>query len=487
MPRLLHISDLHRSPSDPVGNAELISTLVADHDRQRRELTPIGNYDAAIVSGDIIQGVPLGLTDAHSELRRQYDAAYQFLTELADRFFEGDRAKIVIVPGNHDVDWNAARNSMEVVDNPTLPVRTLLTTPNSPFRWNWASRELYKIRDRALYETRFNRYRDFHRRFYDGVNAPTHSDADGYFDLFELCNDRIIVAAFNSCHENDCYRDEGAIPEQAIARAHLAIRDCGKQYSLKLAVWHHSIEGPPGLSDYMDVSLVRRMIDRGFRLGLHGHQHRAEAATHHINLPERTDMVVISAGSLCAGPRDLPVGMQRQYNVIEISNEFDSCRLHVREVTSANVFVPSIRQFAGASFIDIKWTPELDDMGQIIDMADRNLTGTVLTAEKLAREGDPDGAFSLLRPYYKDLSAYGRQLLIDSAITAARWPDILLVVDPSKSHDELVSFVEAAIRMRKFDLAQSTLEREAITVGLGKAHHQELTARINAKRTIGNG
>lgn len=485
--RLLHISDLHRSASDPVGNAELISTLVSDHDRQRHDATPIGDYDAAVVSGDIIHGVSLDHVNSDAELKGQYEIAYEFLAELASRFFDGDHSRIIVVPGNHDIDWNTARKSMEVVDKPDAPIRKLLTIANSPFRWDWESKQLYAIKDRALYERRFDHYREFRRRFYKSTDAPAYTDPSDYFDLFELCDERIIVAAFNSCHENDCYRDQGAIPEEAIARAHLTIKDRSKPYALKVAVWHHSIEGPPGLSDYMDVGLVRRMIDRGFRLGLHGHQHRAEAANHHINLPEKTDMVVVSAGSLCAGPRELPVGMQRQYNVIEISNKFTSCRIHVREVTSANVFVPSTRQFSGTSFLDASWTPERNEMGQPINHASHEMRALVSKAENLAREGDHHRALALLRPHHLHLTDYGRQLLLNSAAEAGEWADILSVADPRASASELVSFIDAAIRLGKFDLAQSALDENATAVGLETALRRELAARINAKRTINNG
>ncbi len=485
--RLLHISDLHRSSSDPIGNAELISTLVSDHDRHSYDETPIGHYNAAVVSGDIIQGVSLNTSSPDDELQKQYETAHVFLVELAERFFNGDRSRIIIVPGNHDVDWNTARQSMEVVDKPGAQIKKLLNVPNSPFRWDWDNKQLLMIKDRELYERRFQHYRDFHQSFYTSLNAPVHSDPKNYFELFELCEERIIVAAFNSCHENDCFRDQGAIPEEAIARAHLAIKDRGKPYALKMAVWHHSIEGPPNLSDYMDVGLVKRMIDRGFRLGLHGHQHRAEAANHHINLPQKTDMVVVSAGSMCAGPHELPVGIQRQYNVIEISNEFDSCRVHVREVTSTNVFVPSIRQFAGASFIDVSWTPDLDEMEQVIDWHTQELKSVVICAEKLARDGDPDGAVSLLQPHHSQLIGYGRQLLLDSAVTAKRWADILSVADPGTSAFELVTFVEAAIQLGKFDHAQSALDENAALVSLQASQGQELLARINAKRSIYNG
>ena len=84
------------------------------------------------------------------------------------------------------------------------------------------------------------------------------------------------------------------------------MKDSGKVFDLHMAVWHHSIEGPPYRTDYMDVDIVRGMIGRGFRLGLHGHQHKTQVSPHEVCLPDREKMVVVSAGSLCAGTGDLP-------------------------------------------------------------------------------------------------------------------------------------------------------------------------------------
>ena len=100
---ILHISDLHRSPTDPIENSTLLGSLLSDLDRYKLEAKSIPAPDAAIVSGDIIKGVNLKFAGYADELTRQYDVAYNFLATLADRMFEGDRSKVVIVPGNHDV------------------------------------------------------------------------------------------------------------------------------------------------------------------------------------------------------------------------------------------------------------------------------------------------------------------------------------------------------------------------------------------------
>jgi hypothetical protein len=66
----------------------------------------------------------------------------------------------------------------------------------------------------------------------------------------------------------------------------------------------------------MSVDFVKEMIDRDFRLDLHGHQHKSQVTPEDIQTPDEAIMTVVSAGSLCAGPKDLPVGTHRQYNVI---------------------------------------------------------------------------------------------------------------------------------------------------------------------------
>lgn len=61
MVSILHISDLHRSPDDPISNDVLISSLVADRDHYVAEDPPVPAPEAIIVSGDLIQGASLDI------------------------------------------------------------------------------------------------------------------------------------------------------------------------------------------------------------------------------------------------------------------------------------------------------------------------------------------------------------------------------------------------------------------------------------------
>ena len=138
---ILHISDLHRSSKDPITNAELISALVGDRERYVKEDPKIPIPEAIVVSGDIIQGVPLDTKDFEKSLTEQYAVAEEFLDEIVKRFLGGDRSRIIIIPGNHDIDWNTAFKAMEKIEPKDIPKNfaAQLLSDSSNFRWDWKS------------------------------------------------------------------------------------------------------------------------------------------------------------------------------------------------------------------------------------------------------------------------------------------------------------------------------------------------------------
>ncbi|MYG40473.1 MAG: hypothetical protein F4201_06640 [Nitrospira sp. SB0677_bin_15] len=387
---ILHISDLHRSPGAPISNGELISALVKDRDRYIHEDPSIAVPEAIVVSGDIIQGIPLNTDNFATELNEQYEVAEEFLDELVGRFLEGDRSRLIMVPGNHDVDWNTARSALESIEVKDIPtdLRAKLYAKDAIFRWAWKTRTLYRIADPKLYEKRMNAFWTFFDRFYEGVSGLLAGQNPSDVRLFSLCNDRIGVAAYSSRHGNDCFAFHGMIRRESVARSYLDQNDSGKMYDLRMAVWHHSIEGSPYRTDYMDVDVVRGMIGRGFRLGLHGHQHRAQVTPQKICLPDRETMAVVSAGSLCAGVEELPMGTPCQYNVLEIAEDFCRVRVHVRAMIVANLFSRGqFTELGGASFAELSWTPPRNAVGAVINTQARRRRELIDEAEVAARGG----------------------------------------------------------------------------------------------------
>ena len=95
----------------------MVAALLHDRDRYVGEEPAVTAPDAIIISGDIIQGVRLGDPDAESKISTQYQEAEDLVRQLAEAFVGGQMDKIVIVPGNHDVDWNGCLGSMAIVNH----------------------------------------------------------------------------------------------------------------------------------------------------------------------------------------------------------------------------------------------------------------------------------------------------------------------------------------------------------------------------------
>jgi hypothetical protein len=479
---ILHVSDLHRSPGEPIDNDELISTLVADRDRYRTEEPAVPAPEAVVVSGDLIQGARLDAADPDAEIREQYEVAVDFLTRLADRFAGGDRSRVVVVPGNHDVAWAIARGAMEPIAATAVPadLGPAAFGPLSELRWNWKERGLYRIVNRSLYEQRFRYYTAAVDSFYGDSVPPC--DPGAYYRLFELFDRRVGVAAFNSCDGNDCFAFHGHIPQAAVARAHMELHDSRAGYDLLMAVWHHSIEGAPYASDYMDVEVVHALIGKGFRLALHGHQHRAEANTRYVHLPDQVPMAVVSAGSLCAGRRQLPTGTGRQYNVIEFDDDFARGRVHVREMVVATVFAPAIRpQFGGRSYVDL-------DLGRDPDEAvGARLVregAVVADAERAIADGRYDDAAMLLAALRPPSGSFPRALLTRVINDGRLWESASGMIGEPANADELAVLVRAHAETGKHADALALLA-DAERVGMSKPASDTLRSWVNTKKELG--
>jgi 3',5'-cyclic AMP phosphodiesterase CpdA len=162
---ILHISDLHRDPSDELDNSWLLQSLEQDVERYSRQDPQITRPALCIVSGDLVYGVKPNATDPSAELDRQFSQAEEFLAGLADRFFDGDRERIIILPGNHEISYVEVMGSVQRIDLPVDPHRRAalvaeLFAPGSRLRWAWDELCFYRITDEGRYRPRL---RDFAR------------------------------------------------------------------------------------------------------------------------------------------------------------------------------------------------------------------------------------------------------------------------------------------------------------------------------------
>ncbi len=478
---ILHITDLHRSKSEPLSNAELLSALISDRDNYVREEPPVRPPDAIVVSGDIIQGVGLGADGFQAELAAQYEVAHDFLAALADRFLDGDRSRLVIVPGNHDIDWNTAFAAMEEVTGDAIPkdLPGALYEPGSAYRWDWKTRRLYKIKNPDLYRQRLAAFWTFFERFYAGASGMLRVEPWSNANLFSLDDGRIGLAAFNSCEGNDCFAFHGAISRELIARAHMDLKDIGP-WRLRIAVWHHDVEGPPHRTDYMDADIVRGMIGRGFRLGLYGHQHRTQITPQRARLLEEDTMVIASAGSLCAGHKELPTGALRGYSIVEVRDDYAGARVHVREMNVANLFSrATLRDFAGRSYVDLDWTMPVDAAGRAEDPVATERRRLLDAAEQALRANhDPAGAVSLLEQLDLAEDSYGRRLFVEAARATGDPEQLIRAVGRPDTIEELIWLVDALIKTGAARAAQDALEDHGNRLHLPEPLRADLELKV---------
>src|SRR5205085_4295758 len=120
---------------------------------------PILKPSVCIVSGDLVYGAKAGSPNFATELTRQYNQAIEILVGIADRLFEGDRSRIILVPGNHDVSYNHVLNASQEIAIPSSGAErdalvTELFKHRSKLRWSWSSLSFRRITDEAMYAGR---------------------------------------------------------------------------------------------------------------------------------------------------------------------------------------------------------------------------------------------------------------------------------------------------------------------------------------------
>ena len=363
---ILHLSDLHRDLTDEIPNAWLTDSIERDLENLSNEEPSVVHPSLCVVSGDLVYGVHPDAPEADDELRRQNRQALEFLTELTDRFFEGDRDRVVIIPGNHDVAFSKVKGSSASVPMPESSaakaalVRELFSA-NTRLRWSWSDLSFHRIVDEDVYQRRLSHFCEVYEQFY--VGRRTYSmEAESQYDLFDFPEQKLSILALSSCHNNDPWRRAGQINSTALANACREIRSSSRAGWLLGATWHHNLVGGPSYDDYLDPEFLQLLIDSGVSLGFHGHQHRSEHFDERYRLgPKARKMAIVSAATLCAGPGNLSPGAPRGYNIIEIDNEAWVARLHQRQMVNLQFSMPAWGPGhfidSNASYVDFELSP----------------------------------------------------------------------------------------------------------------------------------
>lgn len=444
MHTILHISDLHRDSGSRISTTALLGSLIRDRERYTRE--GLNSPDLAIVSGDIVYGTRRSHPDAEQELARQYDEALTFLAELADTFFDGQRERIVVVPGNHDVSLSHVQRATTPVDMPRVPEQRALLAQQflqdgTNLRWDWNELSMLRVTDQGLYAQRFEPFARFFESFYLGKRAFSLDPASQY-SIHDFPDLGIVVAGFSSCYDTDPFNRTARIFPDCVAKAIQQTADFVRRGRLPIAVWHHSIQGGPKEADYLDQDVLQSLMDGEFALGMHGHQHRPQVLEHRFTADRTRNMVVVSAGTLCGGPHSLPTGRRRAYNLLVVDPASRNATIHVREMGnqdfSSPVWGPAyIADFSGPSLAFPLSPPSRSDSA-FQDAAE---------AARLVTGGHYREAYALVQGHMQN--AYARRVAVEALGTLGEWQEVRKAFSPPQSADEFIILADALDELRE--------------------------------------
>ncbi|RKH55177.1 protein kinase domain-containing protein [Corallococcus llansteffanensis] len=312
--RILHLSDLHVGPNDDP--TSLLQPLVADL-RDKNEWLGVERLDYLVISGDI--------TNRASP--EEFEKAYAFVSGLIDEFgLTAERC--IIVPGNHDLDWNTPAYRY-------LPKREVYTGKLAPGTFVEAGPG-FIVRDDAKYPERF---KNFSEHFYHRLTLkPYPLDPEEQCIPSLFCDDGLLFLAMNSAWEIDeHFQERSSISEKALARGlATANRELARAQAegrlakdapvLRLAVWHHPITGNEKIQA---DAFMGRLRQAGVRLCLHGHVHEERAEFLNYLDPQR-GLHVIGGGSFGAPTHARPESVPRLYNLLELRRDLQHVQVHTR-------------------------------------------------------------------------------------------------------------------------------------------------------------
>ena len=330
---IIQISDLHKD-SDFNYN-QLIDSLKSDI----ANYTNLGIYPVKyiVVCGDLIQGTRnTDIAKGNQDIQRQYEEVSVFLHNLVSVFLNGDISRLIIVPGNHDVNRAVSSNSMKRIDaSEQEKVQKSYWErygKKQIYRFDWKTLSFMQIVDEKFYTSRFDSFVTFFNRFYSSIGRTFPVSPEEDASLIAFPNDKIAFACFNSCCQLDHLNAMGTINENAFHCIYGDLSSCYSNGYLIFGVWHHHIYGVPHRCDFMDMKITKSMACNHILVGLFGHQHRSEVVEELNDLAEdieRDKMHLISSGTLFGSRKEMLPGVKRQYNLINVEIENGSANLEV--------------------------------------------------------------------------------------------------------------------------------------------------------------
>lgn len=305
---LLHLSDLQFGPhhrfEGPGSPGSLLSRLRDDLDRLRKEeaLRP----DLVLLTGDLTE---YGLKSEFDQLL-SFAHGLTEVTELPPR-------RIVIVPGNHDINWKLSEAYFAERAGNEAPA----VLPYWP-----------KLRP----------YADFFARFYEGQPGISFTESEPY-TLFDYPELHVVVAGLNSTiaeshRKEDHHGFHGEPQLRSFAEKLRPYRESGV---LRIAAVHHD---PLHLGENelarQDLKDLKGMLAPYLNMVVHGHIHEEQLGWLDSDIP------VLAIGSAGVKVPERPPEISNQYQIIQASAD--------RLAYGTRAYVPDQKRWIGCLRSDPK-------------------------------------------------------------------------------------------------------------------------------------
>lgn len=435
MARILHLSDLHLRTEAQADTA--LGQLCSD---LKGELA-IESLDSVIISGDC------------SELAQppEYDAITHFLTKLCNQM-RVSKEHLLVVPGNHDVDWQASKASYTIVRTSDAPSESVSQYQDP------GNRDYVEIAtDADLYQRRFANYAAFH---YKATGRRYSLNYSKQFEIVVSADNSVIMVGLNSAwnvdhfHRNRSSIEAGAL-NRALEAAKEKARELGPHASI-VAVWHHPSTGDGALKDN---SFFQRMVVDGVITVLHGHIHKADTEQFNYEWTARGRKLYILGAGTFDSP-DVHRGYPWQYNLLSITDSLLELRSRGKSERNG-AWHPDARFLAGGG------KPPTDKLRIELMPPPAPISGQIRSSDELpSARTQPLQTVSALKSYLKErqYDAMGYRIAVEAMIFEPNGKVLLQVRGPD-CRDEIGKLECLGGQVSGEDMIEVTIRRIRELVG----------------------
>jgi len=279
---VLHLSDLH------LQNAAESNTYLTHLKLDLRRELNVKKLNFIVISGDI----------ANEARKSEYDNSVKFIQDLAD-FSEINLDHIIVVPGNHDVDWTISRSAYELNEDNLENIR------EGKHIVKGSRNE--KI-DETIYKKRFD---SFSSNFFEKIQGePYPLEYSEQYHIREFPDERIVFLCLNSNWLLGHKYHKPSIEQSALNNAIDVFIENQYEGFLKIAVLHHPLLG----NNSINKEFLQLLAVCGFKICMHGHVH--ESNNDLMRYDVKRSINVIGAGTFGAPYQQHVPGIPFQYNLI---------------------------------------------------------------------------------------------------------------------------------------------------------------------------